>query len=148
IEAISFNYASLYGDFLEVRLDEPLGPEIGKAKMEDTAKSFPSNKPEQSRNTTAKIKPMKGIRDLYFYLKKDQIFAQDLLRLDWIFFHEEDPTFQRMGHELRRKIRDLEELEPQQTPVLRELSPEKGRETYMFTRGDWRNPGKQVFPGI
>ncbi len=148
VEAISFGYASLHGAILEIRLDEPLGPKIGEIKLERTAKGFPDNKPEKWITTKTAISPVDGVHDVYYYFRKDQNYAQDLLRLDWVFYHEKNPLYQKMDSEVLQKIKMLEEIEARQTPILRELPPHKSRKTRMFDRGDWRNPTREVQPGI
>src|SRR5690606_532505 len=37
---------------------------------------------------------------------------------------------------------------PEETPILRELEGGKARKTHFFNRGDWRNPGEEVKPGV
>lgn len=148
VEAISFGYASLYGAIVEIHLDSPLGPKIGEVTLGVTATGFPGNKPESWAVATAPIRPVEGTRDVYYYFRKDKHFAQDLLRMDWVFYHEGDPVYKKMGPEALRKITAIEETEPLHTPIMRELPPEESRKTYLFDRGDWRNPGKEVKPGI
>lgn len=148
IEAVSFSYASLYGAILEIRLDTPLGQKIGEVKLGVTGQSFPGNKPQNWSVAKVPIMPVNGIRDVYYYFRKDKHFAQDLLRLDWVFYHEEDPVYKDLKPEVFQKILELEEIQPNQTPILRELPPKKRRTTYLFSRGDWRNPEKEVIPGI
>lgn len=148
VEAISFGYASLYGAMVEIHLDSPLGPKIGEAALEVTASGFPGNKPETWAVAKTPIAPVEGTRDVYYYFKKDKRFAQDLLRMDWIFYHEKQAAYKKAGRETLRKIEALEEIDPLHTPILRELSPEKSRETRVFNRGDWRNPEQEVKPGI
>nr|WP_262713137.1 DUF1553 domain-containing protein [Anseongella ginsenosidimutans] len=148
VEAISFGYASLYGAIVEIHLDSPLGPQIGEVTLDVTAGGFPGNAPETWVVAKASITPVAGKRDIYYYFKKDQQFAQDLLRMDWVFYHEKDPLYKKMGPESLRKITAIEETEPLYTPILRELPPEKSRKTYLFDRGDWRNPAQEVEPGI
>jgi hypothetical protein len=148
IEAVSFGYASLHGAIVEIRLDDPLGPKIGEAKMGVTGKSFPSNKPENWAVAKTTIQPVNGVHDVYYYFKKDRVFAQDLVRVDWVFYHEKDPAYKRLGREFMQKMTQLEKVEPVHTPVLRELPPEKSRETHVFNRGDWGNLDEEVSPGI
>lgn len=148
VEAISFGYASLYGALVEIRLDHPLGPKIGEARLGITASGFPGNRPETWHEAKASITPVYGIRDVYYYFRKDKHFAQDLLRMDWIFYHERNPQYKKLGAEAIRKIEELEATEPLHTPILQELPAGKRRTTYLFERGDWRNPAQEVQPGI
>ena len=148
VEAISFGYASLYGSLLEIRLDEPLGPKIGEVKLGVTAKGFPGNKPETWATAKAPITPVKGVRDVYYYFRKDRHFAQDLVRVDWVFYHEKDAAYLKMDKQVAQKIQELEKIDPLHTPILKELASEKTRKTHVFNRGDWRNPDQEVKPGI
>lgn len=148
VQAISFGYASLYGAILEIRLDSPLGPKIGEVKLSITAKGFPGNKPEQWKTVNALIQEVDGKRDVYIYFRKDQHYAQDLLRLDWIFYHEKDPRYLALGSQFREHVNQLEQIPTEETPILRELNEDKARKTNFFIRGDWRNPGEEVNPGV
>lgn len=148
VQAISFSYASLYGALLELRLDEPLGPKIGEALLSVTGKSFPGNKPEQWNIAKTIIKPVQGKHDLYIYFRKDKHFAQDLLRMDWIFYHEKDAPYLRLGSAFQQQVAKLEQAPMQETPIMRELKGDKKRKTHVFIRGDWRNPGKEVQPAV
>src|SRR5690554_4322638 len=148
VQAISVGYASLYGAILEIRLDDPLGPKIGEVTLGITGKSFPGNKPEKWEVAKAAIRPVEGVHDVYYYFRKDRHFAQDLLRLDWVFYHEKYPAYLTVGRYVEQMIESLEEVVPQETPVLKELSGEKARKTHVFVRGDWRNPGEEVTAGV
>lgn len=148
VEAVSFGYASLYGAILEVRLDDPLGPKIGEVKLGVTANRFPGNKPEKWEVAKAAIQSVEGVHDVYYYFRKDQHFAQDLLRLDWLFYHEKNPVYLTYGKEVKEKINLLDGIRPQETPVLKELSGDKSRTTQAFVRGDWRSPGEEVYASV
>ena len=148
IEAISFRYASLFGSIAEIHLDDPLGPKIGEVKLGVTGKSFPANKPETWATAKAGIQPVNGVHDVYYYFRKDKHFAQDLVRVDWVFYHEKDPAYKKLNKEAVRKITALEKIEPIHTPVFRELPPELSRKTHVFNRGDWRNLEEEVTPAV
>ena len=148
VQAISFGYASQYGAILEIRLDEPLGPKIGEVKLGTTAQGFRGNKPEKWETAKASIQPVDGRHDVYIYFRKDRHFAQDLLRLDWVFYHKKNPRYLALGKVFDQNVELLEEITPQETPVLRELEGDKSRKTHVFVRGDWRNPGEEVKPGV
>ncbi len=148
VESISLGYASQYGAVVEVRIGEPLGRKIGEVTLGVTGKEFPGNKPEKWEEASVAIEPMTGRHDVYFYFRKDENYAQDLVRLDWIFYHESDPAYEQTGIPVIEKIRTLESLIPVQTPILQELPPDARRITNVFERGDWRKPGEEVEPGI
>src|SRR5690606_26737855 len=109
---------------------------------------FPGNKPEKWETAKASIQPVDGRHDVYIYFRKDQHFAQDLLRLDYIFYHKENPRYLALGKRFKENVELLEEIIPQETPILQELDGDKARKTHFFIRGDWRNPGEEVKPGV
>ncbi len=148
VESISFGYASLYGGIIEVRLDQPLGRKIGEVTLGKTGKEFPANRPERWVEANVPIQPVDGLRDVYYYFRKDEHFAQDLLRLDWIFYHEKDPIYAQNGRSAIQTINLLQDIEPVQTPILQELPYEEKRPTRIYNRGDWRSPGEKVAPQI
>src|SRR5690606_10430974 len=148
VESISLGYASQYGAVVEVRIGEPLGRKSGEVTLGVTGKEVPGNKPEKWDEASVAIEPMTGRHDVYFYFRKDENYAQDLVRLDWIFYHESDPAYEQTGIPVIEKIRTLESLIPVQTPILQELPPDARRITNVFERGDWRKPGEEVEPGI
>ena len=148
VQAVSFGYASLYGAILEIRLDEPLGSKIGEVKLGVTAKAFPGNAPEQWEIAKTSIRPVDGKHDVYIYFRKDRHFAQDLLRLDWIFYHKQNPRYLALGETFEQNVARLEEIGVQETPILKEIQRDKARKTHFFVRGDWRSPGEEVKPGV
>lgn len=144
VNAISIGYASLTGARVEIRLDSMLGTVIGEGKFGVTAKRFPGNRPEQWQTLTVPILPTEGKRDIFYYFKKDQIYAQDLVRVDWLNYHEKSAEKHAYRAEIRAKIDSLQQIEPVQTPILGELPEDKSRKTAVFERGDWRNKGNEV----
>ncbi|WP_162342334.1 DUF1553 domain-containing protein [Cyclobacterium salsum] len=148
VEAISLGYASLTGAKVEIRLDSMLGTKIGEGTFGVTANGFPGNRPEQWQTLTVPIQPTEGKRDVYYYFKKDGIFAQDLVRVDWLYYQEKSPEIDRYSAEIRAKIDSLQEIDPVQTPILGELPDGQKRTTTVFERGDWRSRGKKVPAGI
>lgn len=148
IESISMNYASLYGAVVDLRIDEALGPKIGEVKLRVTEERFPDNKPEHWTVLQAEIQPTSGRHDLYFYFRKDQEYAQDLLRLDWVFFNKKEAQYLRLDNVEQQKLNKLLDIPKVETPILQELSGEKKRQTHVFARGDWRNQEEVVESGI
>ncbi|MEX0884477.1 MAG: DUF1553 domain-containing protein, partial [Cyclobacteriaceae bacterium] len=148
VEAISLRYASLTGAKVEVRLDSIFGKKIGEGTLGKTEKSFPSNKPQDWQQIRIPIQPAEGKRDIYYYFKKDRIFAQDLVRVDWLFYHEKDPLKQKYQVNVQDKLEELLTIEPVQTPIMKDLTGDQSRKTHLFERGDWRSKGREVQPGI
>ncbi|SHM32818.1 Carbohydrate binding module (family 6) [Cyclobacterium lianum] len=148
VEAISMSYASLTGARVEIRLDSILGRKIGEATFGVTGKGFPSNRPEQWKTIKIPIDAVNGKRDLYYYFKKDRIFAQDLVRVDWLYYHEQAPVKNHYPEAVQQKLEELLAVKPVQTPILQDLPEDQSRKTHMFERGDWRSPSSEVRAGI
>ncbi|MEX2567653.1 MAG: DUF1553 domain-containing protein, partial [Cyclobacteriaceae bacterium] len=148
VEAISLRYASPTGAKVEVRLDSIFGKKIGEGTLGKTEKSFPGNKPQDWQQIRIPIQPAEGKRDIYYYFKKDRIFAQDLVRVDWMFYHEKAPLKQKYPVYVQDKLEDLLTIEPVQTPIMKDLTGDQSRKTHLFERGDWRSKGREVQPGI
>jgi hypothetical protein len=148
VTAISLGYASIYGAQLEIRLDSMLGEIIGKGTFGITDKNFPGNKPKDWETLKVPIKPVSGKRDVFYYFKKDKTFAQDLIRLDWVFYHEKSPSIDKYPQSIQAKLVKLSNAKPVQTPILKDLPKSNARKTYVFERGDWRSKGEEVKAGI
>ncbi|WP_114748241.1 DUF1553 domain-containing protein [Pleomorphovibrio marinus] len=148
ISSISLGYASLTGAKVEIRLDEPLGEKIGEGTFGITAKNFPANRPQNWEGLTIPVKKVTGHRDVYLYFQKDKTFAQDLVRVDWLFFHLDDAPYKKLSSDIQDAIEDLYEIEAVHTPIFQELEGEKQRQSFVFARGDWRSPDEEVEPGL
>lgn len=148
VNAISLGYASVYGAKVEIRLDSMLGRIIGEGTFGITDKSFPGNRPKDWTTLKIPIDKVSGKRNIYYYFKKDKSFAQDLLRVDWIFYHEKSPLKDQYPSSLQAKLVELSNAKPIQTPILKDLPKKASRKTYVFERGDWRSHGDEVKAGI
>ncbi|GEO23447.1 hypothetical protein CQA01_39810 [Cyclobacterium qasimii] len=148
VNAISLGYASVYGAKVEIRLDSMLGRIIGEGTFGITDKSFPRNRPEDWKTLKIPIEPVSGKRDIFYYFKKDKSFAQDLIRVDWVFYHEKAPLKDKYPSNIQAKLVELSNAKPIQTPILKDLPKADARKTYVFERGDWRSHGEEVNAGI
>jgi len=148
VNAISLGYASVYGAKVEIRLDSILGKIIGEGTFGITDKSFPKNRPKDWTALKVPIEPVSGKRDIYYYFKKDKSFAQDLIRVDWVFYHEKSPLKDKYPPNMQAKLVELSNAKPIQTPILKDLPKANSRTTYVFERGDWRSKGEEVKAGI
>ena len=144
ISAISLGYASLYGAKVEIRLDSVLGEKIGEGTFRITDKNFPGNRPTDWETLKVSIKPVSGTRDIFYYFKKDQTFAQDLIRVDWVFYHEKAPLKDKYPPSLQAKLEELSNTKAIETPILKDLPKSRSRRTHVFERGDWRSKGEEV----
>ncbi|MEA3211967.1 MAG: hypothetical protein QOE70_5024 [Chthoniobacter sp.] len=64
------------------------------------------------------------------------------------FFRSLSRTFAELGKQLEAKRGELAAMKPVMLPVLRELPPEKRRETHIFNKGNYLAPGDKVEPGL
>ncbi len=67
----------------------------------------------------------------------------------WNHFVSIDPFTERVRQQIAAAEQGLNSLEPATTvPVMRELAPDRQRETFIHLRGNFRAPGDKVQPGL
>ena len=148
VEAISYRYSSPFGAFCKVRLGSPHGQVISEFRFSPTA--TPSTKDRWSYWETIRIpiEAVKGKQNVFFTFQKDKIPDSDLVRIDWLFFHEKNALKDQYPPAIHNKLEQLAEINPTPTPIFQELPPEKKRSTYLFERGNWLTPGEEVSEAI
>ena len=146
IEAISYRYATPYGGFIEVHLDSLNGQMISHIGLPLTASAKASYQKRWKKWRTLKvpIDATVGKHDLYLVFRKDKIADADLLRLDWLYFHEQSPKMNAYNQIFQQKLTQLDTIPPIPTPILQELPKDKRRENYLFERGNWLVKGQEV----
>ncbi len=144
IEAISYRYATPFGGFIELRLGSPHGKMISRCSLPLTAYPKTKERWKNWRSLKVPIAETQGLHDLYFVFKKDRVQDADLLRLDWLFFHEKSARMHAYKGVFRQKLLQLYAISPTSTPILQELPAQKRRRTYLFERGNWLVKGKEV----
>ncbi len=101
--------------------------------------------------TQTKIKPNKGIHDLYFTysnpnLKKPE---DNGVIFDWFYFTEEFPGKDKPGYgEIKKKYEDLYSSIVPTTPVMMDNPPDMHRVSNVFERGNWLVKGNKVTPDV
>ncbi len=80
ISQLSYQLQGLAPGTIELRLDDPNGPVISKATVT-------AGKDKNFSQLKAAVQPNQGIHDLYFVFKSEDK-EQDILNLDWIYFHQ------------------------------------------------------------
>lgn len=150
IEAISYRYATPFGGFIEVRLGAPFGKMISQCSLPLTASPQTNRRDKWKNWRTLKvpIDPTEGVHDIYFVFRKDRIADADLLRLDWLFFHEQSPRMNNYNRLFSQKLVQLDTIKAIPTPILQELPTEKRRKNHLFERGNWLAKGKEVREGV
>ena len=150
IEAISYRYATPYGGFIEVHLDSLDGKMISNISLPLTASATASYQQRWKKWRTLKvpIEATNGEHDLYLVFKKDKIADADLLRLDWLYFHEQSPKLAKYNLPFQKKLAQLDTFQSIPTPILQELPTHKRRKNYLYERGNWLVKGKEVKEAI
>ncbi len=146
IEAISYRYATPYGGFIEVHLDSLNGSMISNISLPLTASSKASYQERWKKWRTLKV-PIEatiGKHDIYLVFRKNKVADADLLRLDWLSFHEKSPKFAAYNLAFQNKLAQLDGIPATPTPILQELPVHKRRKNYLFERGNWLVKGKEV----
>ncbi|MFK7982267.1 MAG: DUF1553 domain-containing protein [Saprospiraceae bacterium] len=146
IEAISYRYVTPYGGFIEVHLDSLDGPMISNISLPLTANAKASYQQRWNKWRTLKvpIEATTGKHDIYLFFRKDKIADADLLRLDWLYFHEQSPKLAAYNQSFQKKLAQLDAVESVPTPILQELPLQKRRKNHLFERGNWLVQGKEV----
>lgn len=150
IEAISYRYATPFGGFIEVHLDSLDGLMISTISLPLTANATASRPARWKNWRTLKV-PIEatiGKHDIYLFFRKDKIADADLLRLDWLYFHEASPKMADYNLNFQKKLAQLDTFPAISTPILQELPTEKRRKNYLFERGNWLVEGKAVKEGV
>lgn len=146
IAAISYRYATPYGGFIEVHLDSLDGPLISNISLPLTGSGTASYQQRWKKWRTLKV-PIEGTigkHDIYLVFRKDKIADADLLRLDWLYFHEASPKMATYDLNFQKKVAQLDTFPTVPTPILQELPLQKRRKNYLFERGNWLVKGKEV----
>ncbi|MEZ5038383.1 MAG: DUF1549 domain-containing protein [Saprospiraceae bacterium] len=144
VTAISFHYASPFGGFIEARLGSPTGPLIGQIRLVPTASPLDRNRWENWRTQNMPVQATSGEQNLYFVFKKDKFQDADLMRIDWLEFHEKTSRKEKYDLSFQQQLEALAGIHPTPTPIMQELPAKKRRRTHLFERGNWLVKGKEV----
>jgi hypothetical protein len=64
------------------------------------------------------------------------------------YFRPLAPSLAPLYTEVAQKKKDLAAIKPVEVPIMRELAPEKRRETHLMVKGNFLNPGEKVEAGL
>lgn len=145
---ISFRYASPFGGFVEARLGSKDGPKIGEVRLKPTSSPEDRERWKDWRIQRMPIQATEGKQELFFTFRKDKLRDSDLFRIDWFIFSEKKPLSQKYGQAFQEKLEKLAFIRPTPTPILQDLPLDKRRTTYLFERGNYLTPGKEVFEKV
>lgn len=146
IEAITYNYATPFGGYIEVHLDSLNGQIISNTLLPLTVSPKASYQQRWAKYKTLKvpISETAGVHDIFLVFKKDKIADADLLRLDWFYLHERSPKIDNYNVAFQNKLEELRTIPFTRTPILQDLPSEERRVNYMFDRGNWLAKGEEV----
>ena len=150
IEKIGFSVSSSkdYAGEISVRLDSLGGKEIGRVKITNTEKSKEIAHGKKVAEFIAAIEPVNELHDLYFQFHKGEGYFQHLFYVDNFYYYEKEPLKDKYSPEFNEKVLELAKMPTTTTPIIQELQGEKARKTFVFDRGSWLSPSKEVSRGI
>ncbi|MDZ4700708.1 MAG: DUF1553 domain-containing protein [Rhodothermales bacterium] len=142
-DALSLSYSSAgQGGYVDVRLDRPDGPSLGRFLLE------PTNGWGNYITLRMPLSRAEGTHDLYFRFERRA--EGSLFNIHWFYLHDAvDHLSSAARDTLLQQRLALEALAPEaDTPILRELAGEAKRTTRIFNRGNWMDPGEAVEPAV
>ncbi len=154
VESLGFYAATALhhaGD-ISIHLDSLNSMAIGRVKVTKTGTwdgwqgSRPSRDLVKEFNTD--IQPVSGVHDVYFRFWLGDTYIQHLFYLDRVFFYKRAAPWRKLNPEIKQRITDLSYIKPTTTPILQELEKDQARKTYLYERGSWLSPGKEVKPNL
>ncbi|MBX2842433.1 MAG: DUF1553 domain-containing protein [Flammeovirgaceae bacterium] len=145
VNSIEIGYTSEVGGIIELRKDKRDGELLGKVILEPTG--------DLDRNWQhARLVPQKQIEteSLYFVFRKTGDRNYRLLNVKDILFNGKQGEKKQWQKDKswERKSDILAGINIARIPVMKELPKEKQRPSYLFTRGNWLNPGDSMIAGI
>ena len=137
-------YSNKSGGILYLRLDSANGPLLAR---------YPIIKNDKWRMESISFPPQKGIHDVYLSYENPTITGRHVedftIIFDWINFQPGLPGKNEPGYAaVHKQFWDLAKANVPTTPVMVENPSWMWRKTFMFDRGNWRTPGKEVTPAV
>ena len=151
ISQVTYRYQSGAANaFIEMRLDKSDGELISKVetKCSEAEVNEGWSRWKEYTTSTGKVKPTKGVHDIYLVYRKGKNFWTDLIHLDRIDLEEKSPLKHSYSKAFQDSLDKLATIETISTPVTMELPQSRARKTHVFMRGNWMVPGEEVKPDI
>ena len=136
--------------FIEMRLGSSEGELISRVETkcsEETVNDGWSRWKDYT-TSTGKIKPTRGVHDVYLVYKKGKNFWTDLIHLDWMDLQYKAPLKNNYSKAFRDSLDKLMKIESNGIPVIMEMNPGRARKTHVFIRGNWMVHGDEVKPAM
>ncbi|MFN3848195.1 MAG: DUF1553 domain-containing protein [Spirosomataceae bacterium] len=151
ITAVNYRYQSgAENAFIEMRLDKSDGELISRVETKCSEKTVNSGWYAWSQYTTSsgKVKPTKGVHDVYLVYRKGKNFWTDLIHLDWMDLISDKAPKNAMPKAFQDSLQKLAEVEAIPTPIMLDRPTTRARKTHVFIRGNWLTKGQEVSPDV
>jgi hypothetical protein len=151
IDEVNYRYQSgAENAFIEMRIDKVDGELISKVETKCSEKEvnvgwYSWNQYTQS---AAKVKPTKGIHDVFLVYRKGKNFWTDLMHLDWMELKSKKSPKNSFPKFFQDSLIKLAEIEAIATPIMAERPKSRARQMHVFTRGNWMLKGNEVKPNV
>ena len=135
------------GGWVEIRKDRLDGEVIGTLEIGKDKNSWNTG---GNQKTILDLKPTEGKHTLYFVFQNPTFQnPQDYVcSIEWVLFTKPLPGSGKPGYEdIKYTVLSLLNTPAERTPIMQENPSDFRRKTFMFDRGDWLSPGKEVQPG-
>lgn len=135
-------YSNRPGGTMQLRMDRPDGALVASWKVLDGG---------AYQNVPVEFKSQRGIHDVYLCYQNPNVTNKDevLVYFDWFHFGQQFPGAGKPGYaENKERFWTLLNANPQSLPVMVENPVNRSRKTFVFKRGAWITPGKEVQAGV
>lgn len=151
VESVKYRYQSgAENAFIEMRLGSSEGELISKVETKCSEKEVNVGWSRWNQYTTSsgKIKPTKGVYDIYLVFRKGKNFWTDLMHLDWMELQSSKMPIRTLPKPVQDSIEKLVTIDAIATPIMVERPKNKARKTHVFIRGNWMVKGNEVQPDV
>lgn len=151
INEVNYRYQSgAENSFIEMRIDKVDGELISnvETKCSETEVNSGWSRWSGYANSTGKVKPTKGLHDVFLVYRKGKNFWTDLIHLDWMELKSTHSIRNSSPKAFQDSLMKLAEMEAIPTPIMAERPASRARKMHVFTRGNWLLKGKEVQPNV
>lgn len=151
IDEVNYRYQSgAENAFIEMRIDRVDGELISKVETKCSEKEVNDGWSRWNQYTfsSGKVKPVKGIHDVFLIYRKGKSFWTDLIHLDWFELKNKNSLKTKLNKNIKDSLQKLGEIEAITTPIMAERAISRKRDMNVFIRGNWMTKGELVKPDV
>ena len=151
IDEVNYRYQSgAENAFIEMRIDRVDGELISKVETKCSEKEVNDGWSRWNQYTfsSGKVKPVKGIHDVFLIYRKGKSFWTDLIHLDWFELKSKNSLQTKLSKNIKDSLQKLGEIEAITTPIMAERAISRKRDMNVFIRGNWMTKGELVKPDV